>query len=576
MSKTPNYDAKVKTILDATTSGERVCALTGEKWIMTEEEIGWYKKFNVPPHPWAPLVRLKHLMGFPSGIAIWKKPHAETHEPILSFVHPDSPYQIITDKEWFNREFAQTRLELNPAKPFFDQFRELAYSIPVGNLRDDGSNVNCVGVDIITSQDSYMMFGGYGNKRNFYSAITYLSEDSCLLTNVKAIHRSYMINACADLHNCRYCFQNGQLMNCTFSFACDNLENCYGTCNHSHKKYLFWNEQLSQGEWEKCVGEIDLSDRRVWDAEVAKFHKMVMEDTYWPQDFRVEPLEDWSGEYLLTATRVHDSYWIDKGLDLYHCWVHAETEQSAFTVWSGWGDRAYMSSDLLTPHEVKMSMRLWRSQNMEYCMDCYDCENCFGCVGLRKKTFHIYNKPYAEDEYWARVDEIKCAMLDRGEYGMFFPAEISQVGYQFSMGQMFLGYTDAELDAFGASRFDTNKGNVDVGDKVIRSSDLPDRLTDVDPARHIGKPILDEKLGRMFTITPSEFKFYQKHGVPIPREHFLTRMTNLFRHANTPIPEDVTCAKCGIEVRTWKNALFSGRRRVLCRPCYLKYLEARG
>jgi len=29
MSKTPNYDAKVKAILDATIPGERVCELTG-------------------------------------------------------------------------------------------------------------------------------------------------------------------------------------------------------------------------------------------------------------------------------------------------------------------------------------------------------------------------------------------------------------------------------------------------------------------------------------------------------------------------------------------------------------------
>ena len=72
-------------------------------------------------------------------------------------------------------------------------------------------------------------------------------------------------------------------------------------------------------------------------------------------------------------------------------------------------------------------------------MDCYDCENCFGCLGLRKKKFHIYNRSYSEEAYWKRVDEIKCAMLDRGEYGMFFPAEISQGGYQFSMGEMFLG-----------------------------------------------------------------------------------------------------------------------------------------
>ena len=116
---------------------------------------------------------------------------------------------------------------------------------------------------------------------------------------------------------------------------------------------------------------------------------------------------------------------------------------------------------------------------------------------------------------------------------------------------------------------------MDAGADVLKASEFPDRLADVDPARHIGKPILDEKLGRMYTITSAELKVYQKHGVPIPKEHFLTRMITMFRHANTPIPEMMICAKCNTEVQTWKNALFSGRRRVLCRPCYLKYMETR-
>ena len=149
MTNTPNYDAKVKAILDATTPGERVCALTGEKWMMTEEEIGWYRKFNVPPHPWSPFTRMKYLMGFPSGISIWKKPHAETGKEILTFIHPDSPYKIIEDREWFDREFAQEERELDSLRSFFDQFTELAYSIPVGARRDEGSSTNTVGNDVL-------------------------------------------------------------------------------------------------------------------------------------------------------------------------------------------------------------------------------------------------------------------------------------------------------------------------------------------------------------------------------------------------------------------------------------------
>ncbi|MEK9131093.1 MAG: hypothetical protein AAB429_03185, partial [Patescibacteria group bacterium] len=78
MSNTPIFDSKVKALLDAVEPGEKTCALLGTKWTMTEEEIGWCKKFNVPPSTMAPMTRLRQLAGFAGGISIWWKPHAET------------------------------------------------------------------------------------------------------------------------------------------------------------------------------------------------------------------------------------------------------------------------------------------------------------------------------------------------------------------------------------------------------------------------------------------------------------------------------------------------------------------
>jgi len=49
------------------------------------------------------------------------------------------------------------------------------------------------------------------------------------------------------------------------------------------------------------------------------------------------------------------------------------------------------------------------SQNCHNCNDIwfsYDlsgCKNCFGCVNLRNKEFHIFNKPYSKEEYFATI-----------------------------------------------------------------------------------------------------------------------------------------------------------------------------
>ena len=100
MSKTPNYDQKVKAILDDLTPGERTCSMTGEKWTMTEEEIGWYKKFNVPPSKVSPLTRWKHHGAWYVGYQYWYQRHPETRKPIICTVHPATGIKVLPDKEW--------------------------------------------------------------------------------------------------------------------------------------------------------------------------------------------------------------------------------------------------------------------------------------------------------------------------------------------------------------------------------------------------------------------------------------------------------------------------------------------
>lgn len=39
--------------------------------------------------------------------------------------------------------------------------------------------------------------------------------------------------------------------------------------------------------------------------------------------------------------------------------------------------------------------------------DCIGCSNCFGCVGLRNKSYYIFNKPYSKEEYFKKLKEFK-------------------------------------------------------------------------------------------------------------------------------------------------------------------------
>lgn len=48
------------------------------------------------------------------------------------------------------------------------------------------------------------------------------------------------------------------------------------------------------------------------------------------------------------------------------------------------------------------------SRDLQFCYDCKSCNDCFGCVGLRQKSFHIFNAPYSKEEYLQKIAELRA------------------------------------------------------------------------------------------------------------------------------------------------------------------------
>ena len=577
MNKTPQYDSKVKEILDNLKPGQRTCELTGKIWDMTEEEIGWYKKFNVPPSKLHPHTRMRLLHGFSSGIELWWKKHAKTGKPILSFVHPDNPYQVITDKEWMSAEFLHDKPELQTNQPFFDQMWQLALSVPVSALRDDGSSKNTIGVDYIKSEDSYMVFSLPEARRCFYTVLSLYSQDSLDCANAHNCQNCFRCNRTNKCYNCKFAFESRDCINCSFLFDCRNCEDCFGATNQRNKKYLWFNEQLSKEEYERRLAEVDLSCYSTLQKHEQDFQDL-MKQAVWPENFDIG-CTDCTGEYVEESTRCQKGFWVRGSKDVFNSWMMEDFEDAAYSSWAGWGSLIYNSCDVCFGSWLRFCFRTWQCQNVEYCMDCHDCEYCFGCVGLRKKRYCIYNVQYSENEYWSKLDELKCAMLDSGEYGDFFTAKFSQNGLEYSMADAFWGFTDTELEALDAPRFDPLRGGVVLVDEQEAQTEtstdkIPDSISDPSVADYIGKPLLDAELKRNFSITEPELAFYKKNNLPLPRQHFLQRLKNLMRQANSPLPEQVECASCQKGITTYKNSQYL-ERNVYCHDCYLKFLETR-
>lgn len=574
LSRTPKYNAKLKELLDAATPGERVCPISGELWQMTEEELTWMRKFNVPPTDIAPMVRRRWLNGFNLGVEMWRTKDMLSGKPILSYVHPDNKIPVVEDTTWFEKDWSEVaQVDVDSDKTVFDQMRVLLEKVPVPALRSYNPPINTIGASFISVEDSFMVFAGVmDTKRCSYGWLMKSVEDTQDLFSSYNSTSSFSINHCDRMHNCRVALRSVDCLNSSFLFDCRNCESCFGGFNLRNRKFVFWGEQLSEEEYNKRVSEIDLTSHKTFSEYYQRYLGHLATEAVWPENFNVQT-EDCTGEYLTKSVRCHDSHTVTLGKDLFRCQLsHTNCEQACYVSGFANSSELFTCSAMVGSTKCLFSASCKTSQGLEYSMHCQDCENCFGCIGLRNKKFHIFNKPYSEEEYWEKIDEIKTSMLDQGSYGQMLPADFAPAGFQFAT-DIFFDYPEKELEALKAPKFDPNVGSVQDVDSMVHPEELPDRLEEC--AAFVGKAIFDPELKRPFAVRKTDFVFYQKLGLPFPRKHYIRRLKTLTRLANTFEMMDVQCAKCQKDIRVAQNLTFKNRK-IYCYECYLDHLEQHG
>lgn len=164
-----------------------------------------------------------------------------------------------------------------------------------------------------------------------------------------------------------------------------------------------------------------------------------------------------------------------------------------------------------------------------YCDFCWECSFCLGCVGLRGKSYCILNKQYSPDEWYALADRIFAVMETEGTLGAFFPGRANPFYFNDTM---------AYLMSPGFSREEILADSYLWRDHEI-SVDLPEGATatdirDIDVTEY-DESILDRIIrdghGDCYRVVRMEYDFLRRHGLPLPREHWLRRIKRGFEFA---------------------------------------------
>ena len=577
--RTPKFDRAIEEYfanlkLDERGGQWRTCRFSGEKFYVRPEDVEFYRKIKVPLPTLSPSERWRRRAAYLPSYQFFKVKSALDGKPLISVYPAPTPFKIYDHQKWFSDAWDPLEYGTLPASGnnFFSEFRKLQLEVPRPNLNTDTSNVNS---DYTNNsaylKNCYMTFDSVQAENLYYCESVPWGKD-CVDCWVGDYSDSSYKSWGTKLYKCAYCHYCYNCMESFFLYDCTNCEHCFMSSNLRNKKYYFYNQQLSKEEYEKRIEEINLGNYETFQKYLHEFEELkknaIRKNTYNLRavnsigDFVIDSRDCFDVFFAIESEHLAYSQGLYKSRDSYDTTFALGGELLYEFLGTAASDRNYA---------VKFSSMINSSRNLEYCDLCLNSHDCFGCIGLRNKSFCIFNKQYAEDEYWARVDEIKTAMLERGEYGEFFPPLLSAFPYRASFATAYPGFDNfEEVKQYGYQIQEIPELTESVVSlEVLPSSKLPLDIKDADDSI-LDKVILDEEHNKKFRIARYELEFYRKYNLPLPRIHWFPRMNQWRKDFDLRLRFfERPCARCGKMMQT-TYAPDRPEKNVWCEACYLQ------
>jgi hypothetical protein len=552
------------------------CTRCSAGFTVTDEDLAFLETvapvFNgkmeaLPAPDMCPRCRMQTRLARRNERSLYHRKCGLSGKQIISCYSTDKPFPVYDNEEWYSDKWdARTYgRDVDFSRPFFTQFRELQDTVPRmarilekpyenSDYCNTCSQVKNCYLMFSSNQDEDCYFGSWVNQ--CASCVDNLNLERCELC--------YECVGCRDGYNLRYCRDSVGCRDSFFLRDCQGCRDCFGCTNQISKSFMVFNQQKTEAEYAaflQKVGTGRWSEMRRAREQVEKLlSDPIVKETHGVNNERC------SGDYLRNCRNARECF---EGNNLEDCAYSQCLQRSKSSMdhsyWGQGSELVYFSQACgYEVYHVLFSNLCWSgASNLLYCDHSFSAKNCFGCTGLRKNEYCILNKQYTREEYEALVPRIIAHMRETGEWGCFFPPEMSIYAYNETLAQEHVPLTQEETLARGWQW----KDEEDSADKYRGPvTELPDSIADA-PEDITGKILQCEATGRHFKIIPQEIAYYRTRGIPVPRLHPDERHKRRMALRNPRILWDRACAKCSKPVRT----TYAPDRPeiVYCEACYL-------
>ena len=515
--------------------GLRNCKNCKKDFTIEVDDFNFYKKIDVPPPTFCPDCRFQRRLAWRNDLSFYSRSCDLCRKNIISLYHPDKALTVYCNKCWWSDKWDPKSYgrDIDFSRPFFEQFRELQDKVPLMALfNDDGvGSVNCEYTQNTTfAKNCYM-----GAMSWFVEDIMYYYSvggpetrdivDSLHIFNYTQIaYDSIFLEHC---YNCKNCYHSSGLNDCNFCYDCKGCSNCFMCVNLRQKKYCILNKQYTKEEYEKILESYKLETYSGREKAKVDFLNFLSKQIRRFADIRNST--NCTGNGILNCKNSTNCFYARACEDMHYLSSGNEIKDSYDLTPAGKSSQCYEG---LTPdHDSKVLFSIYslKSQELSYVENCHSSKYLFGCSAIKHGRYCILNKEYSKEEYFILRDKLIEHMKKTGEYGEFFPSEMSNFGYNETMAQEYFPLTKEEALAKGFKWWDQLQKT--VSQETLKPEEIPDSISDVSDSV-LNEILVCIKCKRNYKIVQNELIFYRKHSIPIPHKCFYCLNSERLKYEN--------------------------------------------
>jgi len=556
---------------------QKTCRQCAQQFEITDEDLEFYEtvvpafgkqKFAIPIPKICPEDRKSQRLSWRNLRNLYQRKCDFCGKNTITTFSDKYKGPVYCNEDWWSDKWdpMDYGMEFDFNKPFFEQFHELIRKSPAPARL------------VILSENCEYINGAAKCKNCYLSFNMDYCEDCYYLTDAKNCR------SCMDsfgLVKCELCYESLDLENCYnmlyserstacsdsyFLSDCKRCKNCIGCANLVDKEYHLFNEKISPEEFQRYK-ELFKNRKEVEKFRI-EFGKFALK--YPKKYYYGHSNENFSGNNIQHIKNSHECYDTFELENCKYCYYTFKANNCMdYDIFGDHSQWIYncMATGINCSNVVCCHGNWNSSSNNLYCNFVSGSSNNFGSMGLKQKKYCILNKQYTKERYEELVPAIIRHMQKTGEWGEFFPQQMSPYGYNETMAHQFLPLSREEASKRGYNWED----NPDSGPKPDVNGEghvpIPENIDDVDE-KFMDNIFICKESSKPFKIIRQELAFYKTMGIPLPEYAPEIRHDKRYSKRLQPKLYGRNCDKCGAAIET--SYAPTRPESVYCEDCYLK------